>query len=158
MVFRAYREAFPNAIALASRGERKACGLAERFFCGTLPAMRRAQSVFVLVAMLAIPLALLARSGPCAQSKCSRMCALILGSVRAQHLRCTCGMTADGAQCPMNSSQQVPDYGLNAPIAPTMPSARVAIAPPNFARHAFVRDAEFTPSGFRFELLQPPRA
>jgi hypothetical protein len=120
--------------------------------------MRRIQSAFVIVAMLAIPLALLARTGPCAQSKCSRMCALILGSVRAQHMRCTCGMGTDGAQCPMHSSQQAPDYGLNAPIAPTIPSPRVAIAPPNSTRRALVRDAELTASGFRFELLQPPRA
>jgi hypothetical protein len=120
--------------------------------------MRRVLSAITVVALLAIPLALPARTGPCAQSKCSRMCAIILRSVHAQHLRCTCGMNMDGAQCPMHSSQQVPDYGLNAPIAPTMPSARVVVAAPSSTRRPYIRNAEFTASGFRFELLQPPRA
>jgi len=120
--------------------------------------MRRVQSAFVIVALLAIPLALLARTGPCAQSQCSRMCDLILRSVRAQHMRCTCGMTADGSQCPANSSQKLPDYGLNAPMAPTMPTARVALATPVFTRRALASETDPTVSGFGFELLQPPRA
>ncbi|MGA9883097.1 MAG: hypothetical protein WBQ34_05200 [Candidatus Acidiferrales bacterium] len=120
--------------------------------------MRRVPSAIVIVALLAIPLALLARTGPCAQSQCSRMCDLILRSVRAQHMRCTCGMTADGSQCARNSSQKLPDYGLNAPMAPTMPSARVAVAAPSFSRRAIPRDVESSSFGFRFELIQPPRA
>lgn len=120
--------------------------------------MRRVQSAMTIVALLAIPLALLARTGPCAQSNCSRMCAIILRSVRAQHMRCTCGMTTDGSQCPMNSSQKIPDYGLNAPMAPTMPSARVVVAAPGFTRRAIAREVESPTFGFRFELIQPPRA
>ncbi|MGA9883028.1 MAG: hypothetical protein WBQ34_04825 [Candidatus Acidiferrales bacterium] len=121
--------------------------------------MRRFQSATVVIAMLAIPLALLARTGPCAQSKCSRMCAIILRSVNtAKHQRCICGMAMGGQQCAGHSSQQVPDYGLNAPIAPTMPSARVAVAPPDSERRAQIRDAAMVSPGFRFELIRPPRA
>jgi hypothetical protein len=120
--------------------------------------MRRVQSAIVIVALLAIPLALLARTGPCAQSQCSRMCDLILRSVRAQHMRCTCGMTTDGSQCAKNSSQKLPDYGLNAPMPPTMPSARVAIALPGFARRAVAQIAEFSAPEFSSEFFEPPRA
>ena len=120
--------------------------------------MRRVQSAIVIVALLAIPLALLARTGPCAQSQCSRMCDLILRSVRAQHMRCTCGMTADGSQCARNSSQKIPDYGLTAPIAPTMLSARIAVAAPDSSRRPIARNPESSAFGFRFELIQPPRA
>ena len=127
--------------------------------CGTLLTMRRVQSAITIVGMLAIPLALLARTGPCTQSQCSRMCAMILRSVNAaQHQHCTCGMAMGGAQCANHSSQQVPDYGLNAPIAPTMPSARASIAVPDSERRALVSDAAFASSGFGFELIQPPRA
>jgi hypothetical protein len=123
--------------------------------------MRRAQSAIVIVAMLAIPLALPARTGPCAQSKCSAMCAMILRTARAEGLKhppCICGMMQDGQQCPSRSQQQPPDFGLNAPMPPTMPSARVAMAVPDFQRRPFTRDPEFLASGFRFEFLQPPRA
>jgi hypothetical protein len=120
--------------------------------------MRRVQSAVIIVALLAIPLALVARTGPCAQSQCSRMCDLILRSVRMQHMHCTCGMTADGSQCPTNSSQKLPDYGLNAPIAPTIPPARVAVAAPGFTRRAIAREVESPAFGFHFELIQPPRA
>ncbi|MGH9564118.1 MAG: hypothetical protein ACRD3S_21915 [Terracidiphilus sp.] len=120
--------------------------------------MRRVQSAIVVMAMLAIPLALLARTGPCAQSQCSRMCAMILRSVNAaQHQHCTCGKAIGGAQCANHSSRQIPDYGLNAPIAPTMPSARASIAVLHSERRALVSDAAFASSGFRFELIQPPR-
>ena len=119
--------------------------------------MRRVQSAMVIVALLAIPLALLARTGPCAQSQCSRMCAIILHSVRAQHMRCTCGMTADGSPCQKNSSQKLPDYGLNAPMAPTMPSARVALAPPNSARRAVALIGNCSAIEFASDIFEPPR-
>jgi hypothetical protein len=123
--------------------------------------MRRVQATIVILAMLAIPLALPVRTGHCAQSKCSAMCAMILRTARAEgmkHPPCICGMMHDGQQCPGRSPQQTPDFGLNAPMPPTMPSVRVAVAVPDFQRRPFVRNFEFLASGFRFELLQPPRA
>jgi hypothetical protein len=123
--------------------------------------MRRIESAIVIVALLAIPIALPARTGPCAQSQCSRMCDLILRGVQAvesQHHRCICGMTGDGQQCATHSSQKLPDYGLNAPIAPTMPSARVTIAAPHSARGIIVRHARFAVSEFVSEFFEPPRA
>jgi hypothetical protein len=141
-----------KAVAKQPRPERN------NSICGSLLAMRRVQSAIVIVALLAIPLALVARTGPCAQSQCSRMCDLILRSVRVQHMHCTCGMTADGSQCQKNSSQKLPDYGLNAPMAPTMPSARVALVAPSFTRRAVARELESPAFGFRSEPIQPPRA
>ncbi|HVB85863.1 MAG TPA: hypothetical protein VNK23_04255 [Candidatus Dormibacteraeota bacterium] len=123
--------------------------------------MRRVLSAIVMVAMLAIPLALPARTGPCAQSKCSAMCAMILRTARAEgmkHPPCICGMMQDGQQCPGRSQQQAPDFGLNAPMPPTMPSARVAMAVPDSQRRPYIRNSDFLASGFRFELLRPPRA
>lgn len=113
------------------------------------------------MAMLAIPLALPARTGPCAESQCSRMCAIIMRSAhleQSKHQRCICGMMPGSQKCGGSSGQQTPDFGLNAPMPPTMPAARVAIVAPDCRRRAVRRDARFSASGFRFELLQPPRA
>jgi hypothetical protein len=120
--------------------------------------MRRVQSAIVIIALLAIPVALPARTGPCAQSKCSRMCDLILRSVRAEHMRCTCGMMTNGSGCRNSSSKKQPDYGLNAPMAPTIPSPRVLIGTPASARRGPAFDSALTISGFRPEMIQPPRA
>jgi len=123
--------------------------------------MRRVQSAILIFSLLAIPLALPARTGPCAQSRCSRLCALIMHSTHAEqgkHMHCTCGMTPGSQQCAGHSGQQTPDFGLNAPMPPTMPSAHVAVRAPASGRRALVCDLEFASSGFRFELLQPPRA
>jgi hypothetical protein len=119
--------------------------------------MRRVQSAIVVVALLAIPLAFVARTGPCAQSQCSRMCDLILRSLQAQKTRCTCGMTA-ASHCATNSPQKPPDYGLNAPMAPTILSARTALVLPNAARRAIARHSGFSTSEFALEFFEPPRA
>jgi hypothetical protein len=123
--------------------------------------MRRFQSAILIFSLLAIPLALPARTGPCAESQCSRLCALIMHSAHAEqdkHRHCTCGMTTGSQQCAGHSGQQTPDFGLNAPMPPTMPSARTVVITPDSGRRALVCDSDFACPGFRFELLQPPRA
>lgn len=124
--------------------------------CGILSAMRRIQSAIVIVALLAVPAALLARTGPCAPSDCSQMCGMILRGAHA-HRHCVCGTSDRAAQC-STQSQKTPDYGLNAPIAPTMVSARVAIAPPVPNRRAAEPRADFVFFDFAPEFFEPPRA
>lgn len=120
--------------------------------------MRRVQSAIVILALLAIPAALVARTGPCARSQCKRMCALILDSVgEAGRPHCMCGMATNGAKCSTHSQQQLPDYGLNAPIAPTMLSAHVAIAAPDSTRRAVTRGVNFLAAEFASEFFEPPR-
>jgi hypothetical protein len=128
--------------------------------CGTLIGMRRVETAIVIVALLAIPIALPARTGPCAQSQCSRMCGLILRSLHTterKHQHCICGMSGDGQHCATQPSQKLPDYGLNAPIAPTLPSARTNIAAPNSARGIIARDTRFAVPEFVSEFFEPPR-
>lgn len=126
--------------------------------CDSLLAMRRFQSGLLIFALLAVPIALPARTGPCAQSNCDRICALVLHSVRAeQHPSCVCGMNRSGERC-SKQSPQIPDYGLNAPMAPTMLSAHATIARPDATRGATERAAYFVLSDFVSEFFEPPRA
>jgi hypothetical protein len=155
MIVRAYREAFLNAIAPTRVSHQWDCAA----HCDRLLAMRRVQSAIVIVVLLAIPVALPARTGPCAEFECGHMCALILHSVRAaDHQHCVCGMAMGESQCSQHSSQKIPDYGLNAPIAPTMPSVRAAIVPPVPTRRAAPARTRFADSDFVSEFFKPPRA
>ncbi|MDE3170424.1 MAG: hypothetical protein KGL75_09790 [Acidobacteriota bacterium] len=119
--------------------------------------MRRVPSMIVILALLAVPVALVARTGPCARSDCDQMCGLVLRSVRAGlHGHCVCGMNRGTGECP-TPSQKLPDYGLNAPIAPTMLSARLTIARPIPTLRAAESTADFVSSGFISDVFEPPR-
>src|ERR1700730_501396 len=107
--------------------------------------MRRAQAMLVIIALLATPLALLARSATNGMPECNRMCCLQHGAHSAQlhhpmnrfaymvdlcrhatgQTKCTCAMRA--------GSQHV-DYGFLAPIVPTVPSAGACAMIPNATR------------------------
>jgi hypothetical protein len=123
--------------------------------------MRRAQSILVIVALLATPLALLARSDSGEQNQCSRMCCMIVRGVhsaKAKARRCICGVPAQKLNCAMKPMLHTPDYGLNAPIAPTAPSALVSLAVPRATRRAFVQQPQPTFSGFSSVPFLPPRS
>jgi hypothetical protein len=122
--------------------------------------MRRVQSILVVVALLATPLALLGRADSGEQSQCSRMCCLIRGahSGKAKPRRCICGVQAQKLQCAMKPIPRTPDYGFNAPIAPTAPSPLVSLAAPPTKRAALVSIAQMIPSGFSPVPFQPPRS
>jgi hypothetical protein len=119
--------------------------------------MRRAQSILVIVALMATPFALLARTASGEQAQCSRVCCVVRRGHSAKPRRCICGVPAQNLQCAMKSIPHTPDYGLNAPIAPTEPSPLVSLAAPETRRGAFVSIAKMIPSGFSSVPFEPPR-
>jgi hypothetical protein len=120
--------------------------------------MRRAQAILVIVALLATPLALLARGVSSEASECSNMCCLPHGHHAAQHknMECQHGGTGHLIECTMTSSHHMA-YGLIAPIAPTVPSAIAFLAIPDNGREILARFGELSTAGLVSVLFQPPR-
>jgi len=120
--------------------------------------MRRAQSILVIVALLATPLALLARGVDGEASECNSMCCLPHGHHAAQHsgMECQHGELGHVFECTMTSGHHT-DYGLNAPIVPTAPSAITSIATPDVNRGILVSFDERYAPGFLSAPYQPPR-
>jgi hypothetical protein len=131
-----------------------------RRLCGKVSAMRRVHAIFVIVALLATPLALLARAD-CGETICDCMCSLVQKSLssRDQHpAKTLCGQaTSQKPTCTMNAKHHPPDYGLNTLMAPTAPLSFAALPSPNSARHAVDQHAQFFPLGFLSQPFQPPR-
>jgi len=120
--------------------------------------MRRAQAILVIVAMLATPLALLARGVNGDASECSSMCCLPHGHHAAQHKQMECHRAEMGhcLECTMKSGTHS-DYGLLAPIVPTMPSAVAFVAIPDVSGDILCLFSEISAAGFVFVPFQPPR-
>jgi hypothetical protein len=123
--------------------------------------MRRVHAIFVIVALLATPLALLARAD--CETACDCMCSLVQKSLssRAQHQqgRMLCGQATGQKQtCTMNAKHHPPDYGLNTLMAPTAPLSFAALPPPDAARQIVVHQTQSTSTGFLSAPFQPPRS
>jgi hypothetical protein len=120
--------------------------------------MRRAQAILVIVAMLATPLALLARGVNGEASECTSMCCLPHAHHAAQHhgMECQHGATGHVFECTMNSAHHT-HYGLIAPIVPTLPSAIALIAIPDVSRNILAQFREVSAVGVRSGPFQPPR-
>ena len=120
--------------------------------------MRRAQAILVIVAMLATPLALLARGMNGDLSDCTSMCCLPHGHHAAQHkdMECEHGAAGHVFECTMTSSHHT-NYGLIAPIVPSVPSAKAVVEIPDTNRHTLTQFRELAASGFLSAPLQPPR-
>lgn len=127
---------------------------------GRVSAMRRVHAIFVIVALLATPLALLARTD-CMETTCDCMCALVQKSLasRAQHAKMLCGqLPGQKPSCATNAKNHSPDYGLNTMMAPTAPASLVALVAPGATRQTVLRYAQIIPSGFLSAPFQPPRS
>jgi hypothetical protein len=123
--------------------------------------MRRVHAIFVIVALLATPLALLARAD-CGETTCDCMCSFVQRSLssmaRHDQGRMLCGQaTGQKHICTMNAKHRSPDYGLNTLMAPTVPLSFAMLPPSGGTWHAFDRHAQFLPLGFLSEPFQPPR-
>src|SRR5579859_7524373 len=81
--------------------------------------MRRIQSVSLIIALLAVPLALLARSYACAPQQCTMMCC----PPHRHAIKMNCSGASGALACAMqcNSHKNI-DYGLAAPL----PSTQIA--------------------------------
>jgi|SRR5215469_18882670 len=135
--------------------------------------MRRVHAILAIVALLAAPWALVARSFAAPMADCNGYCCLPHGSQsHSQHshpqrpskklasdaMQCHHGSQDQMLPCSMRSGNAVPDYGLAAPIVPATPSAQETLAPPESARSAVVTAPTAASSGFLARPFQPPRA
>ena len=134
-------------------------------------AMRQVQAIFVVVALLAMPLALLARALDPGMPDCDGMCCLPHGSHHHAPARnsspeppkddmaCHHGAAGHMMECSMRSGEQSMDYGLFAPFPPGRTSSLAFIDRPKVARFA---DSQFPAgnlsAGFLAGPFQPPRS
>lgn len=116
---------------------------------------RRIQSVALIVALLATPLALLSRSYACAANQCTMMCCLSRNHARAMSTHCH--SDAAGA-CAMHcDSQKNLDYGLASPLPPTQLQAAFTLPEPGPAEMFFHTDNPYVANGFLRLPFEPPR-
>ncbi|HXN97911.1 MAG TPA: hypothetical protein VN881_02495 [Candidatus Acidoferrales bacterium] len=120
--------------------------------------MRRVQAIVVIVALLATPLALLARGVNGEASECTSMCCLPHAHHAAQHhaMECQHGATGHVFECTMTSSHHT-HYGLISPIVPTVPSAIAFIAAPDVNRGILAQFGEISAAGILSAPFEPPR-
>jgi hypothetical protein len=123
--------------------------------------MRCAQAILVIVALIATPLALLARSAGGSMSGCAGMCCPTHGAhaVRVLHEKMLChqGQAGHFFECTMTPGHHGLDYGLISTIAPTTPSAITSLSVPDVHRTAASEYREMATFGFLSTPLQPPR-
>ncbi|MGB6482703.1 MAG: hypothetical protein WBE86_04365 [Candidatus Acidiferrales bacterium] len=116
--------------------------------------MRRIKAASLIIALLAVPLALVARAYACAPQECAMACC------RGHHAMAKdCQHSASGAMsCTMGcNSQATPDYGLAAPLPPFQLSAGLQLPGLNAARAASTIVAVSDFAGFSVPPFQPPR-
>jgi|SRR5690348_8840957 hypothetical protein len=116
--------------------------------------LRRIQSAMLVLALFAVPMALVARALAGAQQECAMACCR---GERATAMHCAHGAGATPfAMC--GRAAQMPDYGLAAPIAPTELSASVKLEKPQACRASFGFVILNFASGYSFPPFEPPRA
>jgi len=133
--------------------------------------MRRVQAILVIVALLATPLALLARADDSGMADCNGMCCLPHGThhhaptrntAPASHdeeMACHHGALGHMMQCSMKSGQHRMDYGLLAPFPPAQTSVFASIAQPKASRFGNPQfPAGNLSAGFLAGPFQPPRS
>jgi hypothetical protein len=128
--------------------------------------MRRAQAILVIVALLATPLALLARGTAAGSMDCNGMCCLPHGahhhaSQPPGHDTASCehGLLVHVFQCTMRTGHHGPDYGLSSSITPAKASALVTIASLHALQLGSLQlPVENISAGFQQNPFQPPRS
>jgi hypothetical protein len=134
-------------------------------------AMRRVQAILVIVALLATPLALLARAVDPGMPDCNGMCCLPHGGHHhspvkntapaspEDEMACHHGAIGHMMDCSMSSGQPRMDYGLIAPFPPARTSMLAFIDQPRASRLIRSQFPVFNLSaGFLAGPFQPPRS
>jgi hypothetical protein len=132
--------------------------------------MRRVQAILVIVALLATPLALLARANDSGMADCNGMCCLPHGghhhsparntapASNEEDMACDHGALGHMMECSMRSGQPRMDYGLLAPLPPAKTSGVASINPPEVSGIGNLRfPAGNLSAGFLAGPFQPPR-
>ena len=133
-------------------------------------AMRRVQALLVIIALLATPLALLARAVDPGMPDCNGMCCLPHGghhspaknrAPTSQEEEMACHHRAVGhpMDCSMRSGRPRMDYGLIAPFPPAQTAVPAFIDQPRVSRLSGSQFPAFHLSaGFLAGPFQPPRS
>ena len=130
--------------------------------------MRRGEAILVIVALLAMPLVLLAGTGAGAGG-CGRYCCLPHAAQNSpmspsenarqtSEMACHRGKLGHLLGCGMNSRRGSSDVALLAPIPPTLLSTSAKLAAPEILRQAFDRQDESSTAGIFTAPFQPPRS
>jgi hypothetical protein len=118
-------------------------------------AMLRLRAIVVVVAMLASPLALLARGVFCDPSACN--CAMIC-PMQVSHSQPKCGMTEHAATCGNHQGHHALDYGFIAPFAPAVPLPVAQVPGPRAAQNFVTPYAQLSVDGVSRTPFEPPRS
>jgi len=121
---------------------------------------RRIQSVALVLALLAAPLALLSRSYACTASQCAMMCCPAhKHGGHALNMNCAGRGSAGSSACAMkcNSNKNI-DYGFASPLAPTQLANGLSLPAPKTARLFSFFPRHMVSPGFTFEPFKPPMA
>ena len=113
--------------------------------------MRRVPILVVVIALLATPLALLARAISCESAACKVTCCLLHSSHALKGSALAC-------HCSTKSGKQLPEFGRIAPIAPTAPQEFAAIDAPAALRQPVRSYSPSIAQGFASMPFNPPRA
>jgi hypothetical protein len=116
--------------------------------------VRRLQAILAIVALLAVPLALFARGEACQRTECP-CCAAHASQNHGK--RMSCSQCSGQGKCGM-STPAAPDYGLNAPMAPTAPESLATLPEPDAARYNVLYRAQSIAPGFTSAPFNPPRS
>src|ERR1700690_2992600 len=118
--------------------------------------MLRFPVYLVIAALLATPLALLARGIACNPSQCDCMalCAR-QAAARDMHL---CGATKHAPMCGTHRGNHALDYGFISPMAPTAPIPRAQLAGPSSSNEFVAAYAQSSVTGFLPAPFEPPRS
>lgn len=113
--------------------------------------MRRAQSIFLIVSLLALPLAPLAWGMTCdSHAQPMAYCPMHYShSPFGKHMIC---------QCQGKAPQRTLDFTVVAPIPPATASALVEIVPPGSDRDGLAGHSQKIDPGFRSAPFEPPRS
>jgi hypothetical protein len=125
-----------------------------------LCSMRRAQAVLVLIALLATPLALLARSDACANACTNSCCIALHHSAKgpaASHCR-GANQVPSTRCCDQPASNHALDYGFTILMPLSILPSVASIAAPAVSRAVAAPTSLTIPSYFRSAPFEPPRA
>jgi hypothetical protein len=122
--------------------------------------VHRLKAIVVAIAMLAAPLALLARGVFCDPSECNCavMCPMHTSHSQSQPM---CGSARHASTAPMCGTHQghhALDYGFLAPFAPGVPLAHAQLIAPLASSEFITQSAQFTVDGISSAPFEPPRS
>lgn len=118
---------------------------------------KRIQAASLIVALLAVPLALVARAYAGGPVRCTMMCCRMHQAANAMK----CGHSARSASQSVIgcAAQTGTDYGLASPLPPFQLETGVRVAGMRVARASTAKRTNVTDlAGFEFPPFQPPRA